>query len=255
MNNETELQIIDQAGEPLPVVNPWIGIIQSSVEKGADISTIEKFIKLQREEEDRQNERGFNSDFSKLQSLMPEISKTGRASFKTKGGGNMSYNYDQLSDICNSIKPLLSECGLSFSWQQRQENGIIAVQCTLRHKGGHSINNSMSSSPDSSGQKNAIQQIASTVTYLQRYTLKALLGIASNDDDGKASTQLEADKAGASNFASFKASFNANIESKKTIEELTAFKNEAVNYSAKHEPKFCTEIYRKFDKLKQGMKK
>lgn len=41
---------------------------------------------------------------------------------------------------------------------------------------------------DESGNKNSIQSIGSTVTYLQRYTLKAGLGLAaaSDDDGGKA---------------------------------------------------------------------
>src|SRR5690606_5500273 len=36
---------------------------------------------------------------------------------------------------------------------------------------------------DSSGSKNAIQAIGSTLTYLQRYTLIQALGLAASDDD------------------------------------------------------------------------
>ncbi len=41
----------------------------------------------------------------------------------------------------------------------------------------------MSASPDTSGSKNSIQAIGSTVSYLQRYTLFAILGLASTDQD------------------------------------------------------------------------
>jgi hypothetical protein len=47
----------------------------------------------------------------------------------------------------------------------------------------------LSGEPDASGQKNKIQQVGSTVTYLQRYTLLALTGLATHDqdDDGRGS--------------------------------------------------------------------
>jgi hypothetical protein len=46
----------------------------------------------------------------------------------------------------------------------------------------------MKAPKDTSGSKNAIQSIASTITYLQRYTLFAATGLAADDqdDDGKA---------------------------------------------------------------------
>jgi hypothetical protein len=40
--------------------------------------------------------------------------------------------------------------------------------------------------------RNAIQQVGSTITYLQRYTLKAALGLAvSHDEDGRTIEQAE----------------------------------------------------------------
>ena len=47
----------------------------------------------------------------------------------------------------------------------------------------------MTASPDDSGGKNAIQSIGSTVSYLQRYTILALAGLATRemDDDGSTS--------------------------------------------------------------------
>jgi hypothetical protein len=50
---------------------------------------------------------------------------------------------------------------------------------------GHSEENTLMAGKDDSGNKNGIQAIGSTVTYLQRYTLKAALGLAAGaDDDG-----------------------------------------------------------------------
>lgn len=57
----------------------------------------------------------------------------------------------------------------------------------ISHRDGHSAENSLSAGADHGGEKNAIQAIGSTLTYLQRMTLKAALGLAAaEDDDGKA---------------------------------------------------------------------
>ena len=49
----------------------------------------------------------------------------------------------------------------------------------------------MSAPADTSSQKNSIQAIASTVTYLQRYTANALLGLAAVDMDTDSRTPAD----------------------------------------------------------------
>jgi hypothetical protein len=53
---------------------------------------------------------------------------------------------------------------------------------------GHSESTSLTAAPDTSGSKNSIQAVGSTITYLERYTLLALTGLAAQgqDDDGQA---------------------------------------------------------------------
>jgi hypothetical protein len=61
------------------------------------------------------------------------------------------------------------------------------VTCVLSHNLGHSEETTLSGPPDKTGNKNDIQAIGSTLTYLQRYSLMQALGLAaSNDDDGNA---------------------------------------------------------------------
>ena len=68
--------------------------------------------------------------------------------------------------------------GLSYRWDIGQRDGRIHVSCIVTHKAGHSETVTMDAAPDNSGKKNSIQQIASSVTYLQRYTLLAIAGLA-----------------------------------------------------------------------------
>ena len=70
------------------------------------------------------------------------------------------------------------------------------VTCKITHELGHSEETSLSAPADSSGSKNAIQAIGSTITYLQRYTLLALTGLATHeqDDDAQAVSEKIDDK-------------------------------------------------------------
>ncbi len=60
------------------------------------------------------------------------------------------------------------------------------MTCILTHELTHSERTSLTAKPDQSGKKNPIQAIASTVSYLQKYTLLAITGLAAQgmDTDG-----------------------------------------------------------------------
>ena len=108
---------------------------------------------------------------------------------RTVGYNKVSYSHASLANVTSCINKALSEHGLSASWVTSQVNGSVNVACKITHILGHSEETSLSAAPDTSGSKNAIQAIGSTVTYLQRYTLLALTGLATydQDDDGKGS--------------------------------------------------------------------
>ena len=82
----------------------------------------------------------------------------------------------------------LTKHDLSFRWEtDNGTEGLIRVTCVLTHEMGHSERTMLQATPDTSGKKNPIQAIGSTVTYLQRYTLLAATGMAvqGQDDDGR----------------------------------------------------------------------
>ncbi len=109
---------------------------------------------------------------------------------RTVGYNKVSYSHASLANVTSCINKALSEHGLSASWVTSQVNGSVNVACKITHILGHSEETSLSAAPDTSGSKNAIQAIGSTVTYLQRYTLLALTGLATyEDDDGKGSDE------------------------------------------------------------------
>lgn len=91
--------------------------------------------------------------------------------------------YAELFSVVNAVTPLLCKYGLSHAWSVKSDKEWIEVTCTLKHVMGHSESVTIGGPADTGGAKNPIQARASTITYLERYTLKAVCGIAEQDDD------------------------------------------------------------------------
>jgi hypothetical protein len=98
--------------------------------------------------------------------------------------GHNDRKYADLASVVREIDPILSDHRLYYRFRTRQEDGRpIAVTCILGHRDGHREENTLLGPADTSGSKNAIQAIGSTLTYLQRYCLMQALGLAAADDD------------------------------------------------------------------------
>ena len=107
---------------------------------------------------------------------------------KTVSFSGTSYTHATLGTIAEVVIPALAEHGFSHRWINDQSDQI-SVTCVITHELGHSEQNTLRARPDDSGKKNPIQQVASAVTYLQRYTLLGALGLATHDqgdDDSRA---------------------------------------------------------------------
>lgn len=104
-----------------------------------------------------------------------------------KGDGATSYKHEDLADIEAAVKPALSKHGLSYRWRVTSNpSEPVRVTCIVTHEEGHFEETTLSAGADNTGGKNSIQGIGSTLTYLQRYTLKPALGLAAGrDDDGR----------------------------------------------------------------------
>ena len=177
MNNETKAVV--KTDNSLPA-----NLIELALKQKAPIEQLEKLLALQERWEDRQAAKAFLIAKSDFQSRCPVLQKSKKVGFTSKKtGGTVSYSFTPLGDIAYQIKDLLKDCGLSYRWETKDDNGKISITCIVSHIDGHSESNSMSASKDDTGMKNQIQQIGSTMTYLQRYTLIGALGISTADMD------------------------------------------------------------------------
>lgn len=183
--NSGKLVTIEQQPSLPVMAQPHMRLIELAVTSGADIGKLEKLMELQERYEAGQALKAFNVAMSEFQSNLPIIEKSGIVDF-TSTKGRTYYRYARLEDISAAIKQPLKDAGLSYRFNQRQENGVITVTCIITHKEGHSESNDLSSGIDSSGGKDAIKGTASTISYLRRYTLTGGLGIVVGGEDDDA---------------------------------------------------------------------
>lgn len=175
--------------EQVVVMTP-MEMLDRAVSQNASVETLSKLMDLQERWEKNQARKAFSAAISAAKAEMPRIVKSRKVDFTTKNG-RTNYQYEDLASIMEQIGPVLSNYGLSVRYRTTTEpNQPIAVTCIISHSAGHEEENTLMAGRDDSGNKNSIQQIGSTVTYLQRYTLKAALGLAASmDNDGAKADQ------------------------------------------------------------------
>lgn len=162
-------------------------LICRAQQANASIDQMQQLFELQLRYEANEGRKAYNEAMANFRKDAPAIART-------RVGHNIKYA--GLSESIEAVQPLLSEFGLSHQWKTRQDGNLITVECTVSHRMGHSESTSLSSAPDTSGSKNAIQAIGSTVSYLERYTLFAILGLSSRemDDNGKGANKKTEEK-------------------------------------------------------------
>lgn len=166
--------------QSMPVVTQQVSpmqLIQVALDSGADIDKLERLMVMEERWNARMAQQAFVESMARLQAELPEIKKL------KKGHG---YMYAPISDIVAQTREFIASHGFSYRFEQSQDAGAITVTCIVTHSAGHSERTSLSSGSDTSGSKNAVQAIASAVTYLQRYTLCGAFGIVTADQDSDA---------------------------------------------------------------------
>jgi hypothetical protein len=157
-------------------VNP-VSLIQLAIEKGMDITAMERLFDMQQRWEKSESIKAFNKAFADFQYNCPTIPRTAYQ--------NTRFNSSSLDDIAKHVKEPLMKNGLSYRFKQVPEGDLLHITCIIQHEMGHCEETTLTAARDKSGGKNDIQGLGSTNAYLFRYTLKAALGIADAEcEDG-----------------------------------------------------------------------
>lgn len=175
---------------PSSVALTPMDMIDRALSSGAGVEVIERLMGLQERWEANQGRKAFDYAIAQAKAEIPPIIKNREVDFTNKAGVRTHYRHEDLAQIARVVDPILSKYGLSYRYSSKQEGEKLFVTCILSHQDGYSEDTTLSAANDQSGNKNPIQGVGSTATFLQRYTLKLALGLAAAaDDDGNAATK------------------------------------------------------------------
>ena len=166
-------------------------ILMRAIELNVDLDAFEKLVNLVEKVQIDKAKREFYEAFAKFQSQVPPILKSSEVNM---GAGRPRYNYASLYDIISKIQKPLGDNHLSYRWDVKNDDVMIEVTCILSHSGGYELQTSIQATKDATPGKSNVQAIASTITYLKRYTLVSLLGIGTADPDDDAQATVNIDK-------------------------------------------------------------
>ena len=177
-----DLPVVQDAPAVQTTVTPAT-VALSMIEKNVNPESMEKVLALIYKDEDRKNKKAYNLAMAQAQKQPPKILKTEHVKYKTSKGVT-EYYHANLGDVSAAICEWLSDFGFMVSWKHlEQTKDWIKMRCIIRHELGHSESTELGAPPDNSGGKNTIQAIASTTSYLERYTVLALTGQSTHDMD------------------------------------------------------------------------
>lgn len=148
-------------------------MLDRAISQGATVEVLEKLMALQERWEANQSRKDFDAAVAAAKAEIPPIVRNRE--------GHNSKRYVDFGAIAKVVDPILAKHGLSYRFRTTQTDRVNVTCILFGH--GHSEESSLSGPPDKTGNKNDIQAIGSTLTYLQRYSLVQALGLAAADDD------------------------------------------------------------------------
>ena len=195
-----------QASPAVAGDDPFFAMIERAARDPAiSVEKLERLFELSERARAVRAKQSFAEAFAALQLELPTIDRRNRIvvyskeARERKGGPvegvdvpQQSTPYATLETIIAAIRAPLSKHGFSVRFEHATANGLIETTAILTHREGHAERaNVPPLQHDSSGSKNNVQAVGSSLTYGRRYALLALLAIVSHapqdaDDDGKA---------------------------------------------------------------------
>jgi hypothetical protein len=154
-----------------------------------NIEVFDRLLKARREEEDRAAERAFNAAMSEAKGQLAPVLKTRDVDFQSNkpGAARTKYKYENFADVSRVVDPVFAVHGLSYRFSVEQQSDQVHVTCIVSHADGYSDKTKLEGKIDvGSTGMSWTQALGSALTYLQRYSLRAAIGLAAGvDDDGR----------------------------------------------------------------------
>lgn len=120
-----------------------------------------------------------NAALAKVQAKLPKLERDRTVEVQQKNGGTYKYSYATLANLSEAVLPLLAANGLAFTAMPGTgADGKMCVRYSLMHESGEALTGEFPISGEG-----GIQMIGGRITYIRRYCLAAVVGIAADEDD------------------------------------------------------------------------
>ena len=163
-------------------------IIKLASNPNVDIGKLKELLEMQRGWEIHEDKKAMRHGMAEFKKNPPAIIKSRLATVQTKAGGTFTYSFADLENITTEAQKGLAAYGITHGYAIVETPNLITVTCILKYGAYEEPGVPLSAGPDTSGTKNDIQAKASTVSYLEKYTFLAAVGMAAGmpDTDGHA---------------------------------------------------------------------
>jgi len=164
-------------------------LVMMAIKQKLPVEFIGKMMELEKRQYEEMARRAYHSAMAAFKRDPPKVWRDLQVKYQVPGKAETNWTHADLGKAGDAISTGLGEQGLNHTWRTKQIEDKIKVKCIITHEMGHSESTSLTAGPDTSGGKNSIQAIGSTIFYLERYTLFAITGLAPArmDDDGMGS--------------------------------------------------------------------
>lgn len=165
-------------------------IARAAADPSTDVDKLDRLLGMYERITANNARTAYAAALARMQPNLPTVSKRGIISVPSKDTTKAGHEtpFAKWEDINEAIRPVLAEYGFALSFRVGQsQDGKITVTGILSHCEGHQEETTITLQHDSTGSKNAVQAVGSSVSYGKRYTAMALLNITTGgeDDDGK----------------------------------------------------------------------
>lgn len=182
--------LADQPQTAVIEASPYMRTIDMMLQRGADIDKLERLFELQVAWESNEARKAYAKALAAMKATIPiEVFK--RKKVEIPGGAK--FKHAELADVVDAAVEAMGKFGFVHSWKPTaQTDQYLEITCIITHELGHKEETTLRSGYDNSNSKMPeLHRLGSTVTYLERYTLVAALGVAAKniDDDGRAASR------------------------------------------------------------------
>lgn len=186
---KTTTAIVPVRHEPSISVDPQ-ALVEAAIKQGAGIEIIQQLLDVRERLHKEAAEIAFREAMAEFQRECPTIVKSTGVDYTSKSGGRVKYQYASLDIIVATVRDILSRHGFSYTFTTAQTEKSVTAQCHVHHVAGHTETTAFTLPFDDTSKMNAMQTVASSLTYAKRYAFCNGFGIMTGEQDNDGNTHV-----------------------------------------------------------------